>query len=84
MEAPAIDAVTAAAYQIPTDAIESDGTFVWDSTTLVLAQVHAAGIVGLGYTYGAAAVVPVVHQQLRAAVLGRSAFDRRPDGARRT
>ena len=32
---------TCRAYTIPTDAPESDGTFAWDSTTLVLVEAHA-------------------------------------------
>jgi len=31
------------AYTIPTDFPESDGTFVWDSTTLVLVEATAGG-----------------------------------------
>ena len=42
--------VRAAAYRIPTDGPESDGTFDWDATTLVVVQVRAGGHAGLGYT----------------------------------
>ncbi|MFC8570287.1 enolase C-terminal domain-like protein [Streptomyces sp. NPDC057245] len=43
------------AFEVPTDGPggrEQDGTLEWDSTTLVLVRVHAAGRTGLGYTYG--------------------------------
>jgi hypothetical protein len=51
----AIDGVTASAYVIPTDQHESDGTFEWDRTTLVLVEATAGDVRGLGYTYSAAA-----------------------------
>jgi len=34
---PPVEAVSAAAYTIATDRPESDGTFAWDSTTMVVA-----------------------------------------------
>jgi L-rhamnonate dehydratase len=46
---PPIDAVRARVFTIPTDAPEADGTFAWHSTTMVLAEVSAGGVVGLGY-----------------------------------
>ena len=38
---PRIDRVSAAAYRIPTDAPEADGTIAWIATTLVVADVTA-------------------------------------------
>ena len=42
-----VEQLTTAAYTVPTDAPEADGTFAWDSTTLVLpghtATVHPSG-----------------------------------------
>lgn len=38
-----IEALDVSAYQIPTDAPESDGTLKWDSTTLVLVELHSCG-----------------------------------------
>ncbi len=32
-----------AAYRIPTDGPESDGTLTWDSTTIVVVQLRASG-----------------------------------------
>ena len=40
---PAVDGVTAAAYEIPTDQPEADGTLAWSSTTLVVAHVSGGG-----------------------------------------
>ena len=48
-EAP-VTSVQAAAYTVPTEAPEADGTFSWDSTTMVLVQAAAGGTTGLGWT----------------------------------
>jgi L-alanine-DL-glutamate epimerase-like enolase superfamily enzyme len=52
--------VRANAYTIPTDRPEADGTFRWDSTTLVVAEVEAGGRTGLGYTYTDRSAVPLI------------------------
>jgi hypothetical protein len=31
---------------------DGDGTFRWDSTTLIICEIHAAGEIGFGYSYG--------------------------------
>jgi hypothetical protein len=53
---PSIERLTAAAYTVPTDRHESDGTLEWDSTTIVVVEVSAGDEIGIGWTYGAAAV----------------------------
>ena len=67
--------VRAAAFVIPTDGPEADGTFEWRSTTLVLAEVDAGDATGLGYTYEAAAAVRVITETLGPSVTGKPAFD---------
>jgi L-alanine-DL-glutamate epimerase-like enolase superfamily enzyme len=58
-------------YCIPTDRPEADGTFAWDSTTLVLVEAVAdSGARGLGYTYGAAAAAPLICDSLSRVVVG--------------
>jgi L-alanine-DL-glutamate epimerase-like enolase superfamily enzyme len=69
--APAIDRLDVVAYRIPTDAPESDGTFTWDSTTLVLVEIGAADRRGIGYTYGSPAVATVIREHLEDVVRGR-------------
>ena len=69
--APAVDRIEVTAYRIPTDGPESDGTFTWDSTTLVLVEVGAADRRGIGYTYGSPAVAAVIREHLEDVVLGR-------------
>jgi L-alanine-DL-glutamate epimerase-like enolase superfamily enzyme len=73
--AAAVDSVIGAAYRIPTDCTEADGTLTWDSTTLVTVEATAAGHAGFGYTYASAACLPVIDDILAPAVIGRSAFD---------
>jgi L-alanine-DL-glutamate epimerase-like enolase superfamily enzyme len=70
-----IDGLTAATYQIPTDAPEADGTLTWTSTTMIVARVRAGGCVGTGWTYGAAAVRAVIADKLAPIVIGRDALD---------
>src|SRR3954453_5607096 len=47
-----IERLSASAVTFPTDGPEQDGTISWDSTTIVLVEVQADGIAGVGYTYG--------------------------------
>lgn len=56
------------------DGPESDGTAVWDSTTMVIAQPRAAGITGLGYSYIDAAAAGVISGLLGPAIAGLDAF----------
>jgi L-alanine-DL-glutamate epimerase-like enolase superfamily enzyme len=60
------------AYEIPTDGPdgkESDGTFEWGSTTLIVVEVHAGNLHGLGYTYCDAAAAKLIDGKLRPHVL---------------
>lgn len=72
---PAVTEVAAAAYVIPTDAPEADGTLAWDATTMVLATARAGGAKGIGWSYAAAAARQVITDVLAGAVTGRSALD---------
>jgi len=42
-----IQRLAVSAYTVPTDVPESDGTYAWDSTTLVLVEVMAGNVQGL-------------------------------------
>jgi L-alanine-DL-glutamate epimerase-like enolase superfamily enzyme len=73
-----IGRVEAAAYTIPTDRPEGDGTLTWDSTTMVLVRVSTddpALPCGTGWTYAPAAAAMVVRDLLSGAVTGHSALD---------
>jgi L-alanine-DL-glutamate epimerase-like enolase superfamily enzyme len=69
-----VEGVTCAAFEIPTDEPESDGTLEWDSTTIVVVHARAAGETGLGYTYGDRAVATLIQSKLAAAVEGADAL----------
>jgi L-alanine-DL-glutamate epimerase-like enolase superfamily enzyme len=70
----AVEALHVSAYEIPTDAPESDGTLEWDSTTVVVVEAHAGGETGLGYTYCAAAAGKLVEEKLASLVEGSDAL----------
>jgi L-alanine-DL-glutamate epimerase-like enolase superfamily enzyme len=72
--AAAIERVDVAAYTIPTDEPESDGTAAWDSTTIVVVEASGGGETGLGYTYCVEAAAAVVGGQLREVVEGMDAL----------
>ncbi|HEX7049753.1 MAG TPA: enolase C-terminal domain-like protein [Longimicrobiales bacterium] len=69
-----IDGIDVAAYRIPTDAPEADGTLAWNATTLVVAEASAGGHRGIGYTYADAATARVIRDHLSDAVVGRDAM----------
>lgn len=46
-----IDRVDVAAYTVPTDYPEADGTLAWNATTLVVVDVAGGGRQGIGFTY---------------------------------
>lgn len=74
MNAPRIEKLDVSAYKIPTDAPESDGTYEWDSTTIVIVEVEAGGKRSLGYSYADLATAKLIESKLKDVVLGRDAF----------
>ncbi|HEY5312870.1 MAG TPA: enolase C-terminal domain-like protein, partial [Pirellulales bacterium] len=70
-----ISSLRVSAYKIPTDYPESDGTYEWDSTTLVLVEIEAGGQQGIGYTYADEATARLIEAKLAAVVEGRAALD---------
>ncbi|MGA8248572.1 MAG: enolase C-terminal domain-like protein [Nocardioides sp.] len=74
----AVTQVDAAAYTIPTERPEGDGTLTWDSTTWVLVRVGTGDRrlpEGVGWTYAPSAAVYVVRDLLAPQVSGRPALD---------
>jgi L-alanine-DL-glutamate epimerase-like enolase superfamily enzyme len=69
-----IERIDAAAYTVPTDEPESDGTLEWDATTIVVVHASGGGETGLGYTYGPAPIAAVVTGMLAGVVRGRDAL----------
>jgi L-alanine-DL-glutamate epimerase-like enolase superfamily enzyme len=74
-----IEDLEVAAYTIPTDAPEADGTLSWESTTIVVVHAYGAGEWGLGYTYADLATATLIESKLRSLVHGLDALD--PPGA---
>ncbi len=66
--------IEVAAYTIPTDAPESDGTLAWDSTTIVVVHAHAGDQIGMGYSYAPPAVARFISDSLIARIEGRDAM----------
>jgi L-alanine-DL-glutamate epimerase-like enolase superfamily enzyme len=62
-------------YTIPTDAPEADGTFNWNSTTMVLISIEACDRCGIGYTYADESTGKLAKRLLEKAVDGRDAFE---------
>ncbi len=60
-----------AAYTVPTDAPEADGTLSWDSTTIVVVHASAGGETGIGYTYADVSTARLIESKLAGIVCGR-------------
>ncbi len=69
-----IDRIDVSAYKVPTDAPESDGTYAWDHTTLVVVEASVGGKAGLGYSYADTATAALIHDLLAEVVKGRDAM----------
>lgn len=67
--------LSVAAYTIPTDAPEADGTLSWESTTMIVVQAHCDGAVGTGWTYGSPGCAALIEGQLAEQVIGHHALD---------
>jgi L-alanine-DL-glutamate epimerase-like enolase superfamily enzyme len=70
----AVEGIRVSVFTVPTDEHESDGTAEWDSTTIVVVEIHAGGETGIGYTYAPAAAGKLVEETLADAVVGIDAF----------
>ncbi len=70
-----IERIEVDAFTIPTEEPESDGTFAWDKTTLVVVHATAAGTRGMGYTYADVSAAALIEDTLANVVLGRQAMD---------
>ena len=70
-----VDELEVAAYTIPTDGREADGTLSWEATTIVVVHAQADGEWGLGYTYTDVSAAALVDSKLADVVQGRDALD---------
>jgi L-alanine-DL-glutamate epimerase-like enolase superfamily enzyme len=62
-------------FAIPTDFPESDGTYEWSSTAMVLVQVHAGGESGVGYSYADTSTAELIRSKLASELKGSNALD---------
>lgn len=69
-----VESVSVESYKIPTDQPESDGTYEWSHTTMVLVTVGGGGRQGLGYTYANPETGMLIEHTLREAVQGADAL----------
>jgi len=67
---PSIDTARSAAYTVPTDTPEADGTAAWTSTTIVVVRLTCDGVVGTGWTYGPPGCASLAGKLLDDAVVG--------------
>jgi L-alanine-DL-glutamate epimerase-like enolase superfamily enzyme len=70
-----IERLHASVYRIPTESPEADGTFAWDSTTLIVVELTAGGQHGLGYSYTDAAAADLIHRVLAEQLRGQDVMD---------
>jgi len=71
MESARVEKLEVAAYVVPTESAESDGTLEWDATTLVTVELAAGGTRGFGYTYADTATARLIEDRLAELVIGR-------------
>jgi L-alanine-DL-glutamate epimerase-like enolase superfamily enzyme len=71
----AIEQLEVSVYTVPTDSPESDGTYVWDKTTMVLVEASAGGKRGLGYTYADLSTATLIKTMLADIVQGHDAMN---------
>jgi L-alanine-DL-glutamate epimerase-like enolase superfamily enzyme len=77
VDAPAeveVEGLQVAAFEVPTEEPESDGTLEWTSTTIIVVEAQGGGETGLGYSYGDVASAQLVSSKLANAVVGADAL----------
>jgi L-alanine-DL-glutamate epimerase-like enolase superfamily enzyme len=66
-----LDDLLVSTFRIPTDVPEeSDGTYAWHDTTLVLVQARGGGFTGIGYSYADEATALLIHGTLTGVIRG--------------
>ena len=69
-----LEELEVAAYEVPTDGREADGTLSWESTTIVVVHAHAGAEVGVGYTYADSATATLIASKLAQIASGADAM----------
>jgi len=65
-----IELLEAEVYVVPTERPESDGTFAWDRTTVIVVRAHGGGCSGIGWTFAHASAAELAMGPLSRAVGG--------------
>jgi L-alanine-DL-glutamate epimerase-like enolase superfamily enzyme len=71
---PKIDSIHVSVYTFPTATPESDGTFQWEKTSLVLVRVAAGDKKALGYSYADRATAELIKDTLAPKLTGHDAL----------
>lgn len=58
-----ITRLRASAYRVPTDMPEADGSLQWCATELVLVEIEAGSVTGIGYTYADASLARLINER---------------------
>src|SRR2546423_8800413 len=72
-----IQGLSVQSYTIPTDQPESDGTYKWDRTPIVIVTIEAGDQKGMGYTYADPETGQFIGQTLQKVVKGMDALSPR-------
>jgi L-alanine-DL-glutamate epimerase-like enolase superfamily enzyme len=72
-----IERLTVTTCKIPTDQPESDGTYGWNHTTIVMVTLEAGGKHGLGYTYANNETGALIHSMLQSTIKNADALSPR-------
>ena len=70
-----VAALEVAAYTVPTDFPEADGTLHWEKTTMLVVHLKGGGRRGIGYAYTNEAAAKIVEGVLKSRVIGADAMD---------
>jgi hypothetical protein len=70
-----IASLQVSAYKVPTDGPESDGTYEWNATTLVVIELSVGDSTGIGYTYADTSTALLIRDQLREVTLEKDALN---------
>src|SRR5581483_5302217 len=71
---PKIEHIHVSVYTVPTETPESDGTFQWDKTSLVLVEALAGGKTGLGFSYADKSTAELIDASLAPKLIGQDAL----------
>lgn len=69
-----IEKISAEAFRVPTESLESDGTLEWGATVMVLVTISACGNEGIGYSYTGRAAANVVEDRMAGELEGMDAL----------